>query len=128
MNKKRNDQEPNRGVTKERKACTKRVSDALYQTGSSVHELVSQSALSEGTVRRALSGEVVTMDTVFEVARFLKKPPEFFFVGEPKDKDIAFKEELWALAKDIPEKKREQLLEIVAAYCKAVSANSGEKG
>lgn len=127
MNKKHNEREPHSGVTKERAACARRVRDALFRTGLSVSELVKETTLTEGTVRRALYEEIVTMDTVFAVAKFLKKPSALFFVGEPTDQDVAFKEELWTLAKDVPADKRGPLLEIVEAYKEAVTPPNPEE-
>ena len=101
--------------------CTERVRNFLKERGLTVPQLIKKTTLTESTLRRTIRDEQpVSLYTVYAVARAFKQPPEFFFVGAPDDADEEFKARLWALAREIPEGKREALLDIVAAFCRAV--------
>ncbi len=105
--------------------CLERIQRFLFDTGLSVPQLVKKTKLTETTLRRTINGnDGISLKTVNLIAAFAAKdykvPPEFFFVGTPDDADEEFKARLWALAREIPEEKRAALLDIVAAFCRAV--------
>ncbi len=101
--------------------CTERVRSFLKEKGLTVRQLITKTALTETTLRRTIRDEQpVSLYTVYAIANAFKEPPEFFFVGTPDDADEEFKARLWALAREIPEDKCEALLDIVAAFCRAL--------
>ena len=107
--------------TAARKRCTKQIQKFLHSTGLDTEELARQSGIPASTIRRILNGkQEVTIDFVYMVALYAKRPPEHFFVGEPSDKDKAFLERVCTQVQKIPEDKRAQFFQIVLAFCDAV--------
>lgn len=107
--------------TAARKRCTKQVQNFLYSTGLSLAELARETGITESTIRRILNGkQEVTIDFVYMVALYAKRPPEHFFVGEPSDADQAFLERVCTQLLKIPEDKRVQFFQIVIAFCDAI--------